>query len=201
MLALIVKGIEFEDTCLSFGEKEHKTPEFLAINPRGRVPALVDGDTTVYESLAIMAYADRIQTETPLFGRDAAQAATIFRIVSEHDSYLYPAGLALIGPAFRGEVSEATPAMSKAAEALRSELATLKTSLADNDWLAGDAVSAADLVVYPTLMLSSRILARPDIAKLALGVDPFTDPALKAWKDRLEAIPGVDRAHPPHWRS
>ncbi len=49
-------------------------------------------------------------------------------------------------------------------------------------------------------MLVERILQRPDLAALDLGLAIFSDPAVAAWKARLEALPGVDRAHPPHWR-
>jgi len=200
MLALIVKGVEFEDVLLSFSEREHKAPEYLALNPRGRVPTLVDGDTVIYESLAIMTYADRKVAETPLFGRTAEEAAVVARIVSEHDSYIYPAAIGLIRPAFRGKVEAKTEEMQAGIDTLNAEFASLRTQLGEGPWLAGSAVSAADLTVYPSLMLIDRIMKRPDIAALELGIAPFAEPAVQAWKARVEALPGVDRAYPPHWK-
>lgn len=199
MLALIAKGVEFDDQLLEFSKREHKAPEYLALNPRGRVPTLVDGDTVVYESLAIMAYIDRKVPETPLFGRTPEETARVFRIVSEHDSYTYPTIRAALGPVFRGTVDESADELREAAVKIEAELASLRASLGEGPWLAGDSVSAADLVVYPTLMLLDRVLGKPELRALELGVDTFAEPGIAAWKARLEALPGVARAHPPHW--
>src|SRR3972149_64765 len=67
---------------------EHKAPAFLAVNPRGKVPALKDGDIVIRESLAIVAYLDRRYPDPPLFGRDAKEAARGWQQVCEIASYL-----------------------------------------------------------------------------------------------------------------
>ena len=59
MLTLEIKGLPYQSKLLEFSKQQHKAPEYLALNPRGKVPALKDGDFAVYESLAIMAYLDR----------------------------------------------------------------------------------------------------------------------------------------------
>jgi glutathione S-transferase len=59
LLTAEVKGISYEGKLLEASKDELKTPEFLAINPLGRVPALRDGNFTLHESLAIMVYLDR----------------------------------------------------------------------------------------------------------------------------------------------
>ena len=58
LLTAEVKGIPYEGKLLEASKGELKTPEFLAINPLGRVPALRDGNFTLHESLAIMVYLD-----------------------------------------------------------------------------------------------------------------------------------------------
>jgi glutathione S-transferase len=53
-------GVPWEKVTLDLAQREHKSPDYLAINPNGVVPALKDGDTVVFESVAIALYlADR----------------------------------------------------------------------------------------------------------------------------------------------
>ena len=69
MLALEVKKLPYESKLMEFSKGEHKTPAYLQLNPRGKVPTLKDGDFAVYESIAIMAYLDRKYPDPPLFGK------------------------------------------------------------------------------------------------------------------------------------
>src|SRR5260370_30529138 len=54
--ALVELGIECEMVPLDLAKGEQRKPEFLAINPFGRVPVLVDGDLTLWDSQVILAY-------------------------------------------------------------------------------------------------------------------------------------------------
>ncbi|WNG36216.1 glutathione S-transferase family protein [Archangium violaceum] len=49
-------GAKYEIVPINFEKREHKTPEFLKINPAGKLPALVDGDARVFEGAAICMY-------------------------------------------------------------------------------------------------------------------------------------------------
>jgi glutathione S-transferase len=55
-LTAAVLGMDLEEKKLDFTKGEHKNPEYLALNPNGAVPALVDGDFVLTESRAIMQY-------------------------------------------------------------------------------------------------------------------------------------------------
>ena len=68
LLALEAKGLAYQSRLLEFSKGDSKTPEFLALNPRGQVPVLRDGGYVVYESIAILAYLERKYPEPPLFG-------------------------------------------------------------------------------------------------------------------------------------
>src|SRR6187401_142709 len=52
-------GLDFENVPVHFADGSSKTPEYLAINPNGRIPAIQDGDFTLYESMAINLYLAR----------------------------------------------------------------------------------------------------------------------------------------------
>src|SRR5262249_4418325 len=90
LLTAEVKGIPYEGKLLEASKGEHKTPEFLAINPLGPVPAIPDGNFTLHESLGIMVYLDRKYPNPPLFGRTAEEAGRIFQCISEFISDFGP---------------------------------------------------------------------------------------------------------------
>jgi len=200
-LALETKGIPYTSHQLQASKGEHKAPAFLAINPRGKIPALKDGGIVIRESLAIMAYLDRRYPDPPLFGRDAKEAARIWQQVCEIASYLEPAAARVNRPIFFNKVAGSEDDIRAAMTDIRAELARLEGELGRDPWLAGGAVSAADLSAYPFLKSLLRAAGKPEAAPLDLDLLPFAKhyPKLSQWMARLEALPGADRAYPPHW--
>ena len=73
LLGLHHKGLPYTSRLLSFSARETRSEAFLAINPRGKVPALVHGELRLNESLAILAYLDALQPAPPLSGQGAAE--------------------------------------------------------------------------------------------------------------------------------
>src|ERR1700687_4924858 len=98
MLGLIAKGIDFEVRTLDASKKEHKAAEFLALNPRGRVPVLRNGDFVLPESMAILSYLDKQHPDPPLFGTTPEQHARIWQLVSEGEHDLNDAAGELLRP-------------------------------------------------------------------------------------------------------
>src|SRR5947208_719950 len=75
---LAEKGVSVPIEKIDLGAMEHKTPEFTAINPLQRVPALaLDDGTIITESIAICRYFEALRPEPPLFGRGALQEAMV----------------------------------------------------------------------------------------------------------------------------
>ena len=62
--------------------------------------------------------------------------------------------------------------------------------------------SAADIVIFPSLQLLLRALARPEARDLSSRFLPLdvNYPALSRWIARVEALPGYEKTYPPHWR-
>jgi glutathione S-transferase len=202
LLALEAKGLEYVSHRLELKGGKHRTPEFLELNPRGTVPIVVDGTTVVCESLAILAYLDRAYPDPPLFGRTAAEAAGIWQSVELLRSSFQECAGAVIRPVFRNKVEGNERAIRDAVQAAHKELADLDVKLLGQRWLCGDRVSAADLVLIPTLQRLLRAAAKDNAASLDLGLLPLQEPypQLAAWVERAEALPGYERAYPPHWR-
>ena len=201
-LALAAKRIPYDSKLLDLSKREHKTPEYLALNPRGKVPCLREGEYVLYESLAILAHLDRRYPDPPLYGETAAEAGRIVRVASEFHFYIEPALDALILPFYRGKVAEHAHELSGSAEAVHQELGRLEALLGEGDHLIGQRLSAADVVVFPGLQHLWRVSRRPDFRALDLGFQEYAEryPRLAAWNARIEAIPGYELTYPPHWR-
>ncbi len=202
MLALEAKGVAYEPKRLSNSAGDQKSETFRAINPRGHVPVLVDGDVTVRETNAILAYLDYAYPEPPLFGSEPAQVAEIWEIVCEVDERLRTPIGDITRPIFRGRGGEMAEKIAATIKPVRSEMSALDARLDDRPFFAGEILSAADIVVYPALMQLVRGATRDGAEIHELGVVPLDQdfPSLAAWAARIEAMPGYDRAYPPHWR-
>ncbi len=202
LLGLAIKGVDYESGLLQVSEGEHKTPWFLEMNPRGKVPVLKDGNTVVYESLAILTYLDMKHPEPPLFGTTPEETARIWRTVSEVESYLQPPASAMIEPIFFGGLEKKVEEVKEAAKQAHEELGGLEKALATSSFLAGEDVSAADVVLFPVVQLLLRAMAKDEATPLDLGFLPLDEryPSLAAWVKRVEALPGYDKTYPPHWR-
>jgi len=202
LLALEAKRLPYQSRLLAFSKGEHKSPEYLTLNPRGRVPTLKDGDFVLFESLAIMVYLDREYPERPIFGNTSRETGTIWRLVSENISYVCDPIQKVVAPLFVGGASEKESEIRAAATTVHGELERLDGVVAKSLWLAGAAISAADIVVFPWIPSLLRAAAKEDARPLDLGFLPFDAryPHLAAWVARIESIPGYERTYPPHWR-
>ena len=74
-IVLAEKGLQYEKVTIDLTKGEQKTPEYLAINPYGKVPALQDNGTTVYESTVIMEYLNDAYPDPALLPADLGQRA------------------------------------------------------------------------------------------------------------------------------
>jgi glutathione S-transferase len=201
-LALEYKRVPYESHLLQFSKQEHKSPQVLRMNPRGRVPILRDGDYVVFESLACLVYLDRKHPDPPLFGRTAEEAGTIMRVMCEYQAYAEPALTQIIQAAFLGNIEERVEEITRAVHVVAGEARTIEGRLSSSDWLVGAELSAADLVVFPGIMLLRRAMEKREAGELRSRFLPMetTYPAIARWIRRVEALPGYDRSYPPHWR-
>jgi glutathione S-transferase len=199
-LVLEVKGVPYESRLLDAGKGDLRKPEFLALNPRGKVPTLRHGATVLGESIAIMAYLDRKFPAPPLFGASAEETGRIWRAISECISYTEPAVNAVNAPAFSG-AEQPPEGWAEKLQTVQTELAGLEQKLQGRDWLATPAISAADLATYPTVRILLRGVQRAKPG-LDYGLTPLAGkyPNLARWMARIEALPNYDRTFPPHWR-
>ena len=202
LLTLEAKRLPYQSHLLEFSKRDHKKPEYLALNPRGQVPTLRDGGTVVYESIAIMAYLERRYPETPLFGGTPEETGAIWRAICEAVSYLDQPMEAFILPIYGNTAPEKADQVRAALPPIRDELARLEAALRDRDWLVTPAISAADIAVFPLVKSLLRAAGKPAASAFEHGLTSFSTryPALAAWLVRVETLPGYERTYPPHWR-
>jgi glutathione S-transferase len=196
-LALEHKALPYELKILSFAAGDTRKPEFLALNPRHRVPVLVEDDFVLYESSAIVEYLDEAYPGrgAPLFPGDARTRAIIRRMICEVDEDFDAALDPLTTQAFSKKPEERdAKAIADSRKALVDELALVTRSMR-GDYLAGP-LSAADYALYTLL----AFVWRSEIKLPDLDADAMLTPQLALWKARIEALPYFDKTIPPHWR-
>jgi glutathione S-transferase len=203
LLALEHKRLAYASHQLQFSKQEHKSPQFLALNFRGRVPVLKDGDYVVFESLAVLYYLDLKYPERPIFGRSPEEAGVIMRVICEYQSYAEEHVNRLTNAFFSPSRKRDPDELAKSMHAVASEARSIEMRLSKSDWVVGESVSAADIVIFPGLQMLLRALSKPDARDLSSRFLPLevNYPALARWIARVEQMPGYERTYPPHWRA
>lgn len=149
-------GLPYETHCLSFARQEQLSPEFLALNPYGKIPAIIDPDgpggapLALFESGAILLY---------LAGK-TGQLLPRDPVARQHTIQWLMWQMAGVGPMFGqinyfyvgdGRAIEDKRALDRFAAESRRLLAALETQLAGRRWIIGEDYTIADIAVFPWL--------------------------------------------------
>jgi glutathione S-transferase len=202
LLALEFKHLPYTSHVLQFSKQEHKSPQMLALNPRGRVPVLKDGDYVVFESLAVLYYLDLKYPAPPIFGHTPEEAGVIMRVICEFQAYAERQAANIVTAVFAKTPNLPAADLTAAMHVVASEARTIEGRLSKSNWIVGESFSAADMVIFPSIQLLVRALNRPEARDLSSRFLPLATnyPALDRWIARVEALPGYERTYPPHWR-
>lgn len=198
-LALEHKKLPYEAKRMTFDGGELKSPEYTAINPRQKVPAIVDNGFAMYESSAILDYLeDRYpQSGAPLWPGDVHARAVARRRAAEAVAYVDSLNdkllTAILVPA---DQTPDAAAIDAAKKAYAEELARIENWFS-GDYVAGPALSGADFTLYPYL----AFLGRVDQRKPGYDLKAMLPPKTAAWMKRIEALPYFAGTIPPHWKS
>lgn len=182
-LAAAVLGIELEEKLLDFSKGEHKNPEYLALNPNGAVPTLVDGDYVLTESRSIMQYLASKKPESGLLPRDEAARADVTRWQFWDASHFSPQlGTLAFEKLIKGMVGLGEPDNAKITEALtnfRRFAAVLNQRLEGKQYVVGNSLTLADLTLGSSLMYAKQ-------TEVPIGEFPN----IEAWFSRITALEG-----------
>jgi len=171
-------GVDFESVTVNLIAGEHRRPEFLALNPAGKLPVLVDGDLVLTESVAIPLYLGEKYPEKGFVPAGVAQRAELNRWllftateleqplwrIARHTS-IYP------------EAQRLPADVKIAGQEFKDMAKVLEEHMQDREFIMGDRVTVADFVAaytldwanetallegFPTLMTyMNRMYARP----------------------------------------
>jgi glutathione S-transferase len=173
MLSLLSLG--YRSVPVSGAEREHKQARFLALNPFGQVPVLVDSGFVVRDSHAILVYLARRYGGPTWWPDDAGELGSVA-------SWLFTAANEIArGPnAARlhrkfGKSLDYDTALAVAAEVM----GIIEAHLRERTWLALDRMSIADIACYPYLALAQEG-----------GIDLVPYPAMRRWFERIQNLPG-----------
>ena len=186
ILACEEKGVPW--TLKAMGMGENKGPDYLRINPFGRLPTIEHDGFVLYEAQAIMRYIDAAFDGPALTPADPKAIARMSQVMNIVDWYVMPslsAGIGwnrIVAPIFGMPVDE--DAVKAAIPLARTCIQALEEILGANRYFAGDQVSLADLAAISHLDL---VPASPEGAELIAGSP------LLAWIDRMAERPSVQK--------
>jgi len=181
-LVLREKQIEFESREIW---RKSQREELFSLNPRGEVPALIDGETVVADSTVICEYLEERFPDPPLLPADLAKRATARAIERLSDTSIDACVIVIaMFKFFRPALATERPdALERAVANLRGHYAHLEARLGGNEYFAGE-LSRADLA----LIVHVNTVA-------FLGYAPDEDqPRLAGWVERMSARPSVLRS-------
>ncbi len=196
-LALEHKKIPYEMKTISFSSGELEKPEFLAVNPRHKVPVIVDDGFALYESNAIVEYLEeKYSSGERLFPADTQQRALVRRIIQEADLYLNPSMRLMIEEIFFKPQDQWDIAkIDRGAKAFTDELVMWEQA-GMGLFMVGDALSAADFAVYPVVALALRLEKK----KRDLSIRRMFGRKLSGWMQNITEQPVIRATWPPHWK-
>jgi glutathione S-transferase len=154
--ALKELGLDCEIVPVDLAKGEQRQPEFLAINPLGRVPVLVDGDLTLTESHAILAYlGDKTGRLWPSSTAERADALQRLFTLSQH---IMPAAgqvaLRIRAKVMGIPLDEAVVAQGE--QAMQPVIGIIDRRLAANRWMLGADFSLVDCAYCPVLNIMEK---------------------------------------------
>ena len=188
---LDLAGAGYDSELLNYFGGDHKKPEFRAVNPNAELPALVDGDLTLWESNAILLYGAEKTGNTDVWPADPKVRADITRWLLWESSKWFAACYVYLVENVVKPILDDTPdqdVLDAHAPTFHGLAAMLEARLAGRDWLCADGPTIADIAVAAPMHLHA-------VQKL-----PLEDyPALRAWMGRVEGLECWKKSDPvPH---
>ncbi len=182
IVVLEEKKLPYEKIPIDLKKMEQKKPDFLKLNPYGKVPVIIDGATVLYESLIINEYLEEKYPETPLLPKDPGKRAKARILLDYGMNHLDGPYQKIRKEMMKDEKERDQQLIESARQELKHLLGRFERELGDQPYLAGE-FSLVDAALIPRF-----------VRLVGMGVLP--DPALPkvgAWLERMKQRPSVQK--------
>lgn len=178
-------GVDYEIKVMDMAKGEHKTPEFLKVNPMGKVPALQHGDFCLFESGAICRYVANVEN-SPLYPTDKAQRAQVDQWLDFFSAHVGRWLSALFFEnVLRAKMGRGNPDQARCEEAtgfLKVQLPPVETCLSKSAFLVGNQMTIADLAAFAYI---------DQVEPLHYDLSAY--PKLTAWYEKMKKLESVKK--------
>jgi glutathione S-transferase len=176
------KKLPFEIVPIDLRKGEQKTPEFLKLNPYGKVPVLTDGDTVLYESCIINEYLDEKYPDPPLMPADLGKRAKARILIDYGLAHLDAPYQKLRQELMKEPKEQSEPVIAAAKKDLRKLLQRFENEIGDQPYLLGEfSLADADLITRFTRLEGFGVLPDPSLPRLSKYLERMKErPSVKA---------------------
>ena len=166
-IVLAEKNLPYDIAPIDLRAHEQKTPEYLKLNPYGKVPVLTDDATVLYESLIINEYLDEKYPNPPLMPKDPAKRAKA-RILVDYGMAHFDASYQRLRMELMKDAKEQNQQVIATAKAeLKKLLQRLEDEIGEQQYLLGDfSLVDADLLPRFTRLEGFGVLPDPSLPRL-----------------------------------
>jgi glutathione S-transferase len=181
-IVLAEKRLPYEIVPVDLRAQEQKTPDYLKLNPYGKVPVLTDDGTVLYESCIINEYLDEKYPNPPLLPKDPAEKAKA-RILVDYGMAHFDSPYQKLRMELMKEAKDQNPQVIDGAKAdLKRLLKRFEDELGDQDYLIGEfSLVDADLLPRFTRLEGFGVLPDPSLPRLGKYLERMkARPAVKA---------------------
>lgn len=179
-IALYEKGLAYDRVTLNLAKKDQKRPEFLKLNPYGKVPVLNDNGKILFESCIINEYLDEQYPNPPLMPKDPHLRGRGRVLVDYGLNYLHEPYWVLRGEMLKKESERDSATVEEKRQTLRHLLQYLEEALGDKPYFLGE-MSLTDIDLVPRFLRMESYGAIPTPSL----------PRLSAWLKRMKERPSV----------
>ncbi|RRV10530.1 maleylacetoacetate isomerase [Pseudomonas sp. v388] len=187
-IALELKRVRYrvEPVNLVLDGGQHHSAEYLEINPQGRVPTLIDGDTKVIQSPAIIEYLEEIYPSVPLLSADAAERALARSVAAIIACDIHPLHNVSVLNKLRGAGHDEAYVQQWIRDWISAGFTAVEELIGESGWALGETPGLADVYLLPQIYAARRF---------GLDVDAAF-PKIARVEQLAAEHPAFQRAHP-----
>ena len=179
-VVLAEKKLPYETVPIDLKKGDQKKPEYLKLNPYGKVPVIIDGATVLYESCIINEYLDEKYPEPPLMPKDHAKKAKVRILIDYGMNHLDSPYQKIRMELTKDAKERSQETIDKAKQDLKNLLQRLEREIGEQPYLAGD-FSLLDAALIPRFLRMEGMGVLPDPSM----------PRLSGWLKRMKDRPSV----------